>query len=64
MLVHTSHVSRRCVPTVCWLLFLQVSQPPQELLGDAGAGVSANRFFHLGMGQASPDGQALMFLHR
>ncbi|KAF6260025.1 mannosyltransferase putative-domain-containing protein [Scenedesmus sp. NREL 46B-D3] len=44
--------------------YVQVSQPPQELLGDAGAHISLSRFFHLGMGQSSPDGKALMFMHR
>jgi hypothetical protein len=41
---------------------MQVPGPPLELLGDAG-GVK-DRFYHLGMGQTSPDGQGLMFLHR
>ncbi|WIA39986.1 hypothetical protein OEZ86_013414 [Tetradesmus obliquus] len=44
--------------------YIQVSEPPQELLGDAGQHVRLGRYFHLGMGQASPDGTALMFLHR
>lgn len=42
----------------------QVSQPPLELLGDGGPSLRSDRFFHLGMGQASPDGSALLFMHR
>jgi hypothetical protein len=43
---------------------LQVPHPPRQLLLDAGPTKHRNRFIHLGMGQASPDGSALLFMHR
>eukprot|EP00879_Flechtneria_rotunda_P006269 GHRR01006589.1.p1 GENE.GHRR01006589.1~~GHRR01006589.1.p1 ORF type:complete len:664 (+),score=211.87 GHRR01006589.1:538-2529(+) len=42
--------------------YMQVQQPPLELLGDQGG--YWNRYLHLGMGQLSPDGTALLFIHR
>lgn len=43
---------------------LQVPHPPRQLLLDVGPTKQRNRFIHLGMGQASPDGSALLFMHR
>lgn len=43
---------------------LQVPHPPRQLLLDAGPTKCRTRFVHLGMGQASPDGTALLFMHR
>jgi hypothetical protein len=51
-----SCVDHACIRYVCatrtmywWLLFLQVSQPPQELLADAGADVTMNCFLNVGI---------------
>jgi hypothetical protein len=43
---------------------LQVAHPPRQLLLDTGPHKQRGRFIHLGMGQASPDGTALLFMHR
>lgn len=43
---------------------LQVAHPPRQLLLDAGPRKQRGRFIHLGMGQSSPDGTALLFMHR